>query len=482
MEARRWASLAKLVGVSLFRIARTWRCAAPPRCVRHPCTEVAVCRVLQACPDADKSRTSTQSTHLAQGVVALGPPLATSCLGTAPRGRPARPNHRRPGGHHFRHGAWKAVTLFLDFGDPRISRRETGRVDGRKGFVGEWCTVTTVAPRPWPAASSARCVGRRLQAHRQRLNRRTGTIRRATGVSLCTLVAAHCAECGLPRAAITPCTTEGAGTVAPACVSRVLGARAGLEGGWQRQDWQDRREAPRGRERSRPPGALPVAGSGRGRERSRSQERSRPRSRSQGRGREPRAQERSRPRSRSQDRGRDRDRSQDRGGEGGWRQGRERSDYGRLHHDDRQHAGWERGSGARSRDARDWAEPRSTDRGRERDWARGQDRESERYSDRGYAHSDRGGLFSRVEQGMHPPPARDMEHARERGARRPMWAEDGMQVLRAEQWHSAPRHLTRVHAHTRTAYTHARRKTQHTSTLPQRKHWHANTWTHTVAR
>ena len=339
-----------------------------------------------------------------------------------------------------------------------------------------------MAPRPWPAASSARCVGRRLQAHRQRLNRRTGTIRRATGVSLCTLVAAHCAECGLPRAAITPCTTEGAGTVAPACVSRVLGARAGLEGGWQRQDWQDRREAPRGRERSRPPGALPVAGSGRGRERSRSQERSRPRSRSQGRGREPRAQERSRPRSRSQDRGRDRDRSQDRGGEGGWRQGRERSDYGRLHHDDRQHAGWERGSGARSRDARDWAEPRSTDRGRERDWARGQDRESERYSDRGYAHSDRGGLFSRVEQGMHPPPARDMEHARERGARRPMWAEDGMQVLRAEQWHSAPRHLTRVHAHTRTAYTHARRKTQHTSTLPQRKHWHANTWTHTVAR
>ncbi len=226
---------------------------------------------------------------------------------------------------------------------------------------------------------------------------------------------------GLPRAATTPCTADGSGAVAPARVSRVLGPCAGWEGGWQRQDWQYRREAPRGL---------------------------------------------------------DRDRSQDRGGEGGWRQGREGSAYGRPRHDDRQHAGWEWESGARSRDARDWAEPRNADRGRERDRSREPDRGSERYGDRGYAHSDRGGLFSRVDQAIHPPPATDMEHARERGARRPMWAEDGMQVLRAVQRHSVPRYRTRVHAHSVHACTHA---PQHTSTLPQRKHWNTNTWTHTVA-
>ena len=53
MEARRWASLAKLVGVSLFRIARTWRCAAPPRCVSILAQKLQCVGVLQACEVAD---------------------------------------------------------------------------------------------------------------------------------------------------------------------------------------------------------------------------------------------------------------------------------------------------------------------------------------------------------------------------------------------------------------------------------------------
>ena len=177
------------------------------------------------------------------------------------------------------------------------------------------------------------------------------------------------------------------------------------------------------------------------------------------------------------DRDRSQERSQNRGGHDGCRERREGSDYGRLRHDDRHHAGWEREVGARSREARGWAESRNTERGRERDRARERDSDSDRFGrgDRGYAHSDRGGLSTRADQGIHPPPARDMERAGERGARRPMRAEDGMQVLHAGQWHSMPRHgacvrASSVHTRARTRpSTHPRSRSTSLHTDAQRR-------------